>query len=95
MPRNDSSEKILWFAAGAALGATIALLYAPNSGEETRRRIGKAARTGADKVAESGRHIAELGKELYERGREIAEDAAEMFERGKELIDRPEMGEEA
>ena len=33
----ESGDKVVWFLAGAAIGAAIALLYAPASGEETRR----------------------------------------------------------
>ena len=81
---------MVWFVAGAALGILGALLYAPQAGEHTRRRIGEAARTGADKVSESGR-------DLYERGRKLADDAAAMMDRGRKLIDNPELeaGEEA
>ena len=95
----NSSEGVLWFCAGAALGATIALLYAPQTGEHTRRKITRGARTGADKMAESGRQVADLGRELYEKGRQMADDANSMFERGRKLINDPEiaseMGEEA
>ncbi len=95
MAKRSQSDSALWFFAGAALGATIALLYAPQSGEETRKKIGGAARKGADHIAESGKQIAELGKELYEKGRQLADDATDMFERGRKLIDDPEFSEEA
>ena len=90
-----SSDGILWFCAGAALGATIALLYAPHPGHHTRRKIGKVAKTGVEKVADSGRQMAEIGKDLYEKGRQLADDATSMLERGRKLIDDPELGEEA
>jgi gas vesicle protein len=85
---NNSGDGIVWFVAGAALGVLGALLYAPDAGEHTRRKIGEAARTGASKVSESGR-------DLYERGRKLADDATAMMERGRKLIDNPELGEEA
>ncbi len=92
----NSSEGILWFTAGLALGTTIALLYAPEPGHHTRRKIKRVARTGTDKMAEQGRQMADLGRELYEKGRKMADDANSMFERGKKLIDDPEiMGEDA
>jgi gas vesicle protein len=90
----NSGEGALWFCAGAALGATIALLYAPHSGEHTRRKIKKVARTSADKMAESGRQISELGKELYEKGLQMADEANSMFERGRKLINDPELAAE-
>ena len=98
MARN-SGDGVLWFCAGAALGATIALLYAPHSGTHTRRKINRVARTGADKMAESGRQVADIGRDLYEKGRQMADDANSMFKRGRKLIDDPEIagetGEEA
>jgi gas vesicle protein len=90
----QNSDTALWFFAGAALGATIALLYAPEPGHHTRRRIKRVAGSSADKVAESGRQLADLGKELYEKGRKMADDANSMFERGRKLIDDPEIGHE-
>ncbi|HEY3738212.1 MAG TPA: YtxH domain-containing protein [Bryobacteraceae bacterium] len=85
------TDSALWFFAGAALGATIALLYAPESGHHTRKRIRKVAGTSADKVAESGRQMADLGKELYEKGRKMVDEANSMFERGRKMIDESEI----
>jgi gas vesicle protein len=95
MARQTQSDSALWFVAGAALGATIALLFAPQTGEETRGQIRGAARKGADRIAESGQQIADLGRELVERGKQLSTDAAEMFERGRKLIDDPELSDEA
>jgi len=38
------------FAGGALAGAALALLLAPRSGEETRRRLGRAARSLAPRL---------------------------------------------
>ena len=98
MAKPQGSDGLLWFVAGLSLGATIALLYAPEPGHHTRKRIkraaGTVAKTSAEKVAESGRQISELGRELYDRGRKLADDANTMFERGRKLIDDPELGTE-
>ena len=40
------------FALGAAVGSLVALLYAPASGKETRRRIGMRMRTLKQKTAQ-------------------------------------------
>ena len=40
---NNSSKTALAALAGVAVGATIALLYAPESGEETRKKLKKNA----------------------------------------------------
>lgn len=38
---DQGSSGFGWFVIGAALGAGLALLYAPRTGEETRREIGR------------------------------------------------------
>jgi gas vesicle protein len=87
MADNDSGNKVLWFVGGAAIGATVALLCAPVSGAEVRKKLKRGAEDGRESLAESGRDMIERGRELYERGREIVDEAAEMFERGRKLMD--------
>lgn len=82
----DDNNSFGWFLAGAALGATAALLLAPKSGKETRKYISDTTKDGREAVEESGRDLMERGKELYERGRKIAEDAGDLFERGRKLV---------
>lgn len=86
MANREDAQSALWFVAGVAVGATIALLFAPQSGEETRRLIGSKAREGRDRVSEKGREMMDRGREYYDRGREIADEAAELFERGRRLV---------
>jgi gas vesicle protein len=83
----DNSGKVVWFFAGAALGATIALLYAPQSGRDTRRIIRKKTREGREFVAETGRDLADRGRELYEKGLRVADEAAELIERGRKIVE--------
>jgi len=83
----DSTGKFVWFLAGAAVGAGIALLYAPKSGRDTRRLIGRKARHGGEAVAEISRDLWDKGRDLYEKGRQVADDAAELFERGRRLVE--------
>jgi gas vesicle protein len=76
----DNSNRVVWFLTGAALGAAVALLYAPQSGRDTRRYITKKAR-------KSGEAISDTGRELFEKGRKMADDAADLFERGRRLVE--------
>ena len=87
MADQDYGNKVVWFVAGIAIGSTIALLYAPASGEETRRRITKKTQQGREALADSGRDMLERGREMYERGRKLADEAAEMFERGRKIVE--------
>lgn len=82
----DSSDGVIWFVAGVAIGATIGILFAPASGEETRRKIGRKAEEGRQALTESGRDVMDKGKELYEKGRHLADEAAEIFDRGRKLV---------
>ena len=78
---------MIWFLTGAALGASVALLYAPQSGEKTRRLIGKKVREGGEVIGDSGRDLMEKGRDLYEQGRKVADEAAELFERGRRMVE--------
>lgn len=69
------------------MGASVALLYAPQSGERTRRLIGKKARQHREALADGGRDLYEKGRDLYDRGRRVADDAAELFERGRKIVE--------
>jgi gas vesicle protein len=68
---SGSGEKALFFALGAFMGATVALLLAPRSGEETRRMIADKAREGADYVANRGKDIAGKTSGYIERGKDV------------------------
>lgn len=83
----DNGGKAVWFVAGVAIGATIALLFAPSSGRVTRRRISRAAQRGKESLVETGHDLVDRGKEIYERGRKMADEAAEYFERGKKMVE--------
>ena len=64
MADNSSSGSMLMaFALGAVAGAAVALLYAPASGDETRRRIVRKAREGRQQMADA----VERGREAFEK----------------------------
>jgi gas vesicle protein len=78
---NSSGPVLLAFVLGAVAGAAVALLYAPSSGEETRRKLANKAREGRDK-AES---VAREGREFLARQRENLSAAVE---RGRETFEQ-------
>jgi gas vesicle protein len=57
---------LLAFIAGAAVGAAVALLFAPASGNETRAYVNRRAREARDRAAEA----AEQGREMFNRQRD-------------------------
>jgi gas vesicle protein len=61
---------LLAFLVGAAAGAAVALLYAPQSGRETREKLGERAREGARRAtdaARAGRDVIEAIKDVYDQ----------------------------
>ena len=87
MTYEDHTSKAMWFVAGAAVGATLALLFAPASGRVTRRQIRRSVEHGTDAISETSNNILEKGKELYEKGRQKADDAAQKIERGHKMVE--------
>jgi len=87
MEAEDYTSRAVWFIAGAAIGATLALLFAPAPGEVTRRKIRRSAERSADALADSGRDLLDKGRGLYSKGKDLADDAAQMFERGRKLVE--------
>lgn len=71
---NSAGNTLLAFALGALAGAAIALLYAPASGEETRRKLRRRARQGRDRVSE-------LVNEGRDRVADVVNEGREVFER--------------
>ena len=67
----NAGEKALYLLLGAAIGAVTALLFAPRSGEETRKLIITKAREGADSVASHTEKVKAKTSEYLGRGKEI------------------------
>ncbi len=80
---NSTADRLVWFMAGACVGAALALLLAPKSGRELRQYLGEKGAEGRDFLTETGKEVYSKGRDLYERGKGLAEDAADLFERGR------------
>ncbi len=85
MARNNG-DTLVWFLVGAAVGASVALLYAPQSGDRTRRMIGRKLADGREALEEQGSELLEKSRDLFEKGRKVADDAAELFEKGRSMV---------
>ncbi len=79
-PDNGSASVLLAFIAGAAVGAAVALMYAPAPGTETREAVSRRAREGRDRVLDAlrqGRGILNDQRDTivtaFERAREQAQ----------------------
>ncbi len=83
----NAAAIMMAFVLGAIAGAATALLWAPQSGEETRRLIADKAREGRERASE----VAQRGREFVDRQRESLGGA---IERGKEAYQRARGTEE-
>ena len=81
MLKRNALEACFLLLTGMAIGATVAVLFAPESGAKTRKRLGKYARGTAEDLWEQGQQAietaADRGKEYFERGKEKATEAVQ------------------
>ena len=75
---NDSddniSTRLTYLLIGGGIGAVIALLFAPKSGQELRGDIADVTRKGIDKSRETAQQLGDRAGEYYEQGRERASE---------------------
>jgi len=78
------------FVVGAAIGAGIALLMAPGSGAETRRRLGQTAsrlRTSlGENMAKARNRVRDLSSDARGRLGELKDDVANAVETGRQAF---------
>ncbi len=76
--RRDSgdsiSTRLTYLLIGGGIGAVIALLFAPKSGQELRGDIADATRKGIDKSREAAQQLGDRAGEYYEATRERASE---------------------
>lgn len=80
----SESSQFAWFLAGAVIGVSAALLFAPKSGKDTRQYLSDKSR---DALGETGKNFIDAGREMFERGRQLVDDASDLFERGRKLME--------
>ena len=88
----SASTVLVSFLAGAALGAGLALLYAPKSGREMRDQIGDLADDAVDKIKEYAKEAQDKIKATLEEGKETIMEKKSILssaiEAGKEAIQK-------
>src|SRR2546423_10887216 len=74
--RRDSgdsvSTRLTYLLIGGGIGAILALLFAPKSGQELRGDIADATRKGIDKSRETAQELGQRAGEYYETTRDRA-----------------------
>ena len=74
-------KQFAWFVTGAAIGAAAAVMYAPQSGKETRKVIREKSEKGYKLAAEKGKQATEQSRVVFNRGVELAGKAKEVVAR--------------
>ena len=85
--RRDSGENIstrlTYLLIGGGIGAILALLFAPKSGEELRGDIADATRKGIDRSREAAQQLGDRAGEYYESTRDRA---SELYSQAAEKV---------
>lgn len=92
----SATTKLTYLLIGGGIGAILALLFAPKSGQELRGDIADVTRKGIEKSKEAATVAREKAEEYYEVTRERAgeyyqaaqEKAGELKEKANELTER-------
>lgn len=88
----SSGAVLLSFLLGGLVGAGFALLLAPQSGEETRRRIKDMAEGAKEKASEYVSHTKEKIASTIEKGKHVIDEKkgaiSAAFEAGKEAYEK-------
>jgi gas vesicle protein len=82
---SGGGDKILFFMAGAGIGAVLALLFAPKSGRETRELIARTANDSRDFIANKyseGRQVVD------DKRRKMTDDFSTFLDKSKEAVQR-------
>ncbi len=88
----SSGALLLSFLLGGLVGAGLALLLAPQSGEETRRRIKDMAESAKEKASDYVSQTKERIASTIEKGKHVIEEKksaiSAAFEAGKEAYEK-------
>ena len=78
---DNISTRLTYFLVGAGIGAVLALLFAPKSGEELRNDIADATRKGIDRSKEAAAQLGAKANEVYDTTRA---KATELYDTARE-----------
>ena len=83
---NTTNDKVkvgaLMLMAGGIIGAGLALLFAPQSGNRTRRDIARMSRKVKDQAADA---VEEFSETVHEMVDSVSDKAADLLDKGKDM----------
>lgn len=91
MSNRDSNKEsnvmtgALMLIAGGLLGAAAALLYAPQSGDKTRKELGRYAKKARRRTMEAADAVEDFSDHVTDMAEKVGERAADILEKGKDM----------
>jgi gas vesicle protein len=77
MMRKNWPEITSAFAIGLGVGAIVGMMWAPQSGEETRALLREKAQDGIDEAVAQGRRVARKAQKATDSAKELVNDAVD------------------
>ena len=82
---NNAMVGALMLIAGGILGAGVALLYAPQSGEKTRKEITRYAKRARRRTLEAVEAVEDFTEQVTDMAEAVGDRASEILEKGKDM----------
>jgi len=85
MSESSGGDKFLYFLAGTGIGAALALLFAPKTGQQTRDIIAQRANDSRDFISSKVNE----GRQFFEeKGRKVTDDFGSFLDKSKDAVQR-------
>ncbi len=75
----DDTKGLSYFFLGLGIGVAVGVIFAPQSGSETRGQIRDKARDGGDYLRKRSEDVKEGATELVDRGKDLVSKQKEQF----------------
>ena len=87
--RGFSKGRIVWFFfSGAAVGAAVALLFAPKTGAQTRKDIRRFSKKPVNQLDDLQNDLREQINDGYEQVMEVVDNVKEYVEEGRNRLQK-------
>jgi gas vesicle protein len=79
MSDDNGGSKFVFFLAGVGIGAIVALLLAPGSGEETRQMLGQKANQSRDYVTNKSKEFRQQAEGMVDKAKDLVTQQKEQL----------------